>query len=161
MQQNILSARLLYLIAAIRQPPRRPRHHCPAWPEKTCARLRVLHARGEQPFSPFHVRQNFANFRHKCIGSSETRHYMQPLVTRRRLRKNQAMPYRRAASTPGCDCFWESPGGDSVFSCALRRCRVRPAHFFVRGERARVRLQRLHCGHRTRMRGCHEPHAMA
>ncbi|OZI22721.1 hypothetical protein CAL19_09415 [Bordetella genomosp. 7] len=64
--------------------------------------------------------------------AADTGNYMTPLVARAALGKNQAMSHVDAASTSGCDCFWESPGGDSVFSCALRRRRLRPAHFFGR-----------------------------
>src|SRR3546814_8688457 len=38
------------------------------------------YVKAEKPFNRLHVRQNLANFRHKCIELPETRHYMQPLV---------------------------------------------------------------------------------
>src|SRR5690606_40206086 len=45
-----------------------------------------------------HPCQNSLRFRHKCIESPETRHYMRRLVAGRGLGKNQSMPYASAAS---------------------------------------------------------------
>ena len=132
MQRNIFNTTLLYRIAALscyghtRQA---------AWfgPSRSGVSIRDTRpTKAEKPFSPLHVRQNSVRFRHKCIGSSETRHYTPPLVVGCKVGKNQPMPCLVRRAPKWCDCFWESPWGDSVFSCALRRCRVRPAHFFVR-----------------------------
>lgn len=92
------------------RPPAAPRPGGSAVGRQMAAGAGVLATKAEKPFSPLHMRQNSLRFRHKCIGSFDTRHYTPRLVAGAKLGKNQAMSCLARRAPEWCDCFWESPG---------------------------------------------------